>query len=70
MWSVYEIAGLRVVPVPGQRPLTTIAAAFPPTSPDARALARIQITADGEVEQVVHGSDPSARIIPYPEVRR
>jgi len=70
MWSVYEIAGLRVVPVPGHRPLTTFAGAVPPTSSDDRALARIQTTADGEVEQVVQGSDPSVRIIPYPEVGR
>jgi hypothetical protein len=67
--SLFEVVGLEFVHVLGDGRLATIAAATPSTSSDDRVLARLQVNADGEVEEVVSGESPRTRVIPYPELR-
>jgi hypothetical protein len=74
VWSVYEVVGSHTNAVEGQggfitTVVATVAAPQPPAPFAVEDVARIRVTADGEVEWLVSGPNALSGVIPYPESR-
>jgi len=74
VWSVYEVVGADTRAVEGEggfitTVITRMAEPQAPASFAVEDLARIRVTADGEVEWVVSGAYALSGVIPYPEPR-
>jgi hypothetical protein len=69
-WMLNEVVGLDLLPVTGEKSLTTFIGPRPPASFDVESLARVRLTANGEAEWVVSSeSNSRSGIVPVREAR-